>query len=41
MSITLYGIPNCGTVKKAREFLAAQGVTYEFHDLRNKAFPKH
>ncbi len=36
MSITLYGIPNCGTVKKAREFLAAQGVTYEFHDFKKQ-----
>lgn len=34
--IKLYGIPNCGTVKKAREFLAAQGVAYEFHDFKKQ-----
>lgn len=31
---TLYGIPNCDTVKKARSWLAAQGVLYEFHDFK-------
>ncbi len=30
----LYGIPNCGTVKKARAFLEARGVDYQFHDFR-------
>jgi len=30
----LYGIPNCGTVKKARDFLAAQNIQYEFHDFK-------
>ena len=34
MSITLYGIPNCDTVKKARDWLAAQGVAYAFHDYK-------
>ena len=36
MSIKLYGIPNCGTVKKAREFLAAHGIAYEFHDFKKQ-----
>jgi len=31
---TLYGIPNCDTVKKARKWLEAEGVDYTFHDLR-------
>jgi arsenate reductase len=31
---TLYGIPNCDTVKKARRWLAANGVEYRFHDFR-------
>lgn len=31
---TLYGIPNCGTVKKARACLEAQGAEYRFHDFR-------
>ena len=33
--ITLYGIPNCDTMKKARAWLAAQGIDYEFHDYKN------
>ncbi|TNF36586.1 MAG: arsenate reductase [Gammaproteobacteria bacterium] len=31
---TLYGIPNCDTVKKARRWLDDHGVAYRFHDLR-------
>lgn len=30
----LYGIPNCGTVKKARAFLDAHGIAYDFHDFK-------
>lgn len=30
----LYGISNCGTVKKARAFLDARGVAYQFHDFK-------
>ena len=30
----LYGIPNCGTVKKARAWLDAQNIEYRFHDFR-------
>jgi Spx/MgsR family transcriptional regulator len=32
--IDLYGIPNCGSVKKARRWLDEHGVTYRFHDFR-------
>lgn len=32
--ITLYGIPNCDTVKKARRWLDEHGVEYRFHDFR-------
>ena len=32
--ITLYGIKNCDTVKKARAWLDAHGVDYRFHDFR-------
>lgn len=32
--ITLYGIPNCDTVKKARTWLDNHGVAYAFHDYR-------
>ena len=31
---TLYGIKNCDTVKKARQWLDSHGVAYRFHDLR-------
>lgn len=34
MSVTLYGIPNCDTVKKARAWLDARGVAYAFHDYK-------
>jgi arsenate reductase len=30
----VYGIPTCGTVKKARAWLDKHGVDYRFHDLR-------
>lgn len=32
--ITLYGIPNCDTVKRAQRWLAARGIDYRFHDFR-------
>lgn len=32
--VILYGIPNCGTVKKARVWLEAHGVDYAFHDFK-------
>ncbi|WP_404368161.1 arsenate reductase [Sphingomonas sp. MMS24-J45] len=34
MTVTLYGIPNCDTVKKARTWFAAQGIDYAFHDYK-------
>lgn len=34
MSLILYGIPNCDTVKKARTWLEAQGLAYTFHDYK-------
>ena len=34
MSITLYGIPNCDTVKKARKWLDARGIAHVFHDYK-------
>jgi arsenate reductase len=35
----LYGIPNCDTVKRARDWLAAHGVAYDFHDLKKAGVP--
>lgn len=32
--ITLYGIKNCDSVKKARLWLAKEGIEYRFHDFR-------
>lgn len=32
----LYGIPNCGTVKKARAWLTEHGVAHEFHDFKKQ-----
>lgn len=32
--LTLYGIPNCDTVKKARAWLDAQSLAYTFHDYK-------
>lgn len=34
--IKLYGIPNCNTVKKARNFLEEKGINYEFHDFKKQ-----
>lgn len=31
---TLYGIPNCDTVKKARTWLDKHGIAYDFHDYK-------
>jgi len=37
--ITLYGIPNCDTVKAARAWLVAQGVAHAFHDYKKQGVP--
>jgi arsenate reductase len=34
MTVILYGIPGCDTVRKARKWLEAHNVEYRFHDLR-------
>ena len=36
---TVYGIPNCDTVKKARSWLSEQGITYQFHDFKKQGVP--
>ncbi|UYY58442.1 ArsC family reductase [Sphingomonas sp. S2-65] len=35
MTITVYGIKNCDTIKKARAWLDANGVAYGFHDYKS------
>ena len=32
--LTIYGIPNCDSCRKARKWLEANGTDYRFHDLR-------
>jgi hypothetical protein len=33
-AVTIYGIKNCDTMKKARAWLDARGVAYAFHDYK-------
>lgn len=35
----VYGIANCDTVKKARAWLQAQNVVYEWHDFKKQGVP--
>jgi arsenate reductase len=37
---TLYAIPNCDTVKKARTWLAEHGITYQFHDYKKQGIDR-
>jgi arsenate reductase len=34
VTVTIYGIKNCDTMKKARAWLDAHGVAYQFHDYK-------
>src|SRR5690554_4353255 len=36
MTITVYGIPNCDTVRKARKWLAKKAIQHQFHDVREQ-----
>jgi Spx/MgsR family transcriptional regulator len=36
MTLIVYGIPNCDTVKKARTWLDGQGLVYTFHDYKKQ-----
>ena len=38
--ITLYGIPNCDTVKKARVWLSTRDLAYQFHDFKKQGVPE-
>lgn len=38
-TITVYGIANCDTVKKARAWLQDHGVDYQFHDFKKQGLP--
>ena len=37
--ITVYGIPNCDSVKQARAWLTAQGLAHTFHDFKKLGVP--
>jgi Spx/MgsR family transcriptional regulator len=38
-SITVYGIPNCDSVKKARVWLTDHGIDHVFHDFKKQGVP--
>ena len=38
--LTIYGIPNCDTCRKARKWLEQNGIDYHFHDLRDDGLEK-
>jgi arsenate reductase len=40
MKRTLYGIPNCDTVKKARTWLADNGHDFTFHDFKKQGLAR-
>ena len=40
MPITIYGIKNCDTMKKARAWLDRHGVEYAFHDYKTEGVAK-
>ena len=40
MTVTIYGIKNCDTMKKARAWLDARGVAYAFHDYKTAGAAK-
>lgn len=40
MAITIYGIKNCDTMKKARTWLDQHGVAYQFHDYKTEGVSK-
>ncbi len=40
MPITIYGIKNCDTMKKARAWLADHGVQYVFHDYKTEGIDR-
>jgi len=36
MTVHMYGIPNCDTIKKARKWLAEHDIVYTFHDYKKE-----
>ena len=40
MAVTMYGIKNCDTIKKARAWLEDRGVAYQFHDYKTEGIDR-
>ena len=40
MDVTVYGIANCDSVKKAREWFDMHGINYTFHDYKKQGVPE-
>jgi arsenate reductase len=40
MAVTIHGIKNCDTMKKARAWLDAHGVAYAFHDYKTEGIAR-
>lgn len=40
MTVTLYGIKNCDTVRAARKWLEGHGIDHQFHDIRDEPLPE-
>jgi Spx/MgsR family transcriptional regulator len=40
MSVTVYGIPNCDTIKKARSWLSDHGIAYTFHNYKSEGIDR-
>ena len=42
MTVTMYGIPNCDTIKRARQWLGEHAIDYTFHDYKKAGIdPDH
>lgn len=41
MTVEMFGIPNCDTIKKARKWLEAQNIEYQFHDYKKEGVDAH
>ena len=40
MATTVFAIPNCDTVKKARDWLSQNGMAYTFHDYKKSGIDR-
>jgi arsenate reductase len=40
VTVSIYGIKNCDTMKKARAWLDSHGVTYDFNDYKAKGIER-